>query len=74
MPGSVTYVWFTTTREGPPPILCEELCGLAHHTMRGQVIVESQEKFEAWQNNQQTLAESLKIYSAEPQKGQPHCK
>ncbi|MBT8422296.1 MAG: c-type cytochrome [Gammaproteobacteria bacterium] len=57
VPGMVTYIWYEPTREGNFEILCEELCGMAHHTMRGEVVVESQESFDAWLDSYPTFAE-----------------
>lgn len=48
VPGMETYLWFTPTEAGRYEILCEELCGIAHHTMRGAVIVESEDEFDTW--------------------------
>ncbi len=36
-------------------ILCEELCGIAHYTMRGAVIVEEGDDYETWLANQSTF-------------------
>ena len=57
VPGMVPYVWFTPTRTGEFEILCEELCGLAHHTMRGRVVVDEQADFDAWLAAQPTYAD-----------------
>ena len=43
VPGMVTYVWLTPTRTGKFDILCMELCGIAHYTMRGYVVVDQQD-------------------------------
>jgi len=59
VPGLVTYVWFEPTRTGNFEILCEELCGIAHYTMRGQVVVDTQEDFERWLDSNPTYAETL---------------
>jgi len=48
VPGLVTYVWFTPTRTGKFDILCMELCGIAHYTMRGYVVVDEEADFETW--------------------------
>jgi cytochrome c oxidase subunit II len=58
VPGLVSYLWFTPTKTGTYEILCEELCGLAHFTMRGRVVVDDQEDFESWRDKQLTFAES----------------
>ncbi len=46
VPGMVTFVWLTPTRTGKFDILCMELCGIAHYTMRGYVVVDTQEDFD----------------------------
>ncbi len=48
VPGMVTYAWLTPTRTGKFDVLCMELCGIAHYAMRGYVVVDEQEDFEAW--------------------------
>lgn len=60
IPGTVTYFWFTTTRTGKFDVLCAELCGVGHHSMRGEVVVESVAAFQAWLKEQSTFAQSLK--------------
>jgi cytochrome c oxidase subunit II len=41
-------VWFQATRTGEFELACAELCGTGHTRMRGIVIVQSMEDFEAW--------------------------
>lgn len=57
VPGTQTYQWFTPTREGTFDVLCEELCGLAHYTMKGQVQVETDQDFQNWLATYPTFAE-----------------
>ncbi|MCH9052342.1 MAG: cytochrome c oxidase subunit II [Proteobacteria bacterium] len=59
VPGQVTYFWFTPTRTGTFDILCFELCGVGHHTMRGKVVVEEESAFKAWLQTQPTFAQSM---------------
>jgi len=59
VPGMETFLWLTPTKTGRFEVLCEELCGIAHHTMRGAVIVAEQEEFDAWLADQPTYAEIL---------------
>lgn len=59
VPGMVTYIWLTPTREGTFEIMCEELCGMAHHTMRGKVVVNTQADFDAWLASYPTYGEIL---------------
>lgn len=57
VPGMITYMWLTPTKTGEYEILCEELCGLAHYTMRGRVVVDEENVFQAWLARQPTFAE-----------------
>ena len=59
IPGSVTFVWFTPTREGRFDLLCNELCGVAHYAMRGKVVVEDEQTFQAWLRGYPTFAETM---------------
>ena len=57
VPGMQTFQWLTPTRTGRFEVLCEELCGIAHFAMRGAVIVDEQDDFDAWLDAQPTYAE-----------------
>jgi len=59
VPGAVTYFWLTPTRTGTFDILCFELCGVGHHAMRGNVVVEEESAFQEWLNEQTTFAQSV---------------
>lgn len=59
VPGAVTYFWFTPTRTGTFDILCFELCGVGHHAMRSQVVVEAQTAYDDWLNQQMTFKKAL---------------
>jgi cytochrome c oxidase subunit 2 len=57
VPGMVTYFWFTPTRTGTFEVLCAELCGTNHAFMRGYVVVDTEEDYDAWLLEQMTFAE-----------------
>ena len=57
IPGTVTYFWFTPTRTGEFEVLCAELCGTGHYAMRGIVMVDSEEDYQAWLGEQSTFAQ-----------------
>ena len=59
VPGMVPYLWLTPTRTGTFDILCEELCGIGHHAMRGKVVVEEEEAFNTWLDSQPTYAQTV---------------
>ena len=60
VPGTPTTMWFTPTKTskqmkeetGDPnfvyEIACDQLCGKGHWSMRGEIIVETQEEFDTW--------------------------
>ncbi len=48
MPGLITDMWATATTVGQYPIVCAELCGAGHSTMRGTIEVLSRADFNAW--------------------------
>ena len=48
VPGMQTRLVITPTRLGTFPVICTELCGLGHATMRSEAEVLSQEDFDAW--------------------------
>lgn len=57
VPGMETHMWLEPTEVGEYEVLCEELCGIAHHAMRGRVIVDEPADFRAWVDSQPTFAE-----------------
>ena len=52
VPGQPTSVVATPDREGSYEVICTELCGIGHSTMRAPVVVESQEDFDRWIDDQ----------------------
>ena len=70
VPGMVTYMWLTPIRTGEFVVLCEELCGVAHFTMRGRVVVDTQEDFDSWLTAQPTFADRLAVQAGDATTGQ----
>ena len=70
VPGLVTYLWLTPTRTGTFDILCEELCGIGHFAMRGRVVVDTQEDYDAWRDGLMTFKEMSAIKAGDPVIGQ----
>jgi cytochrome c oxidase subunit 2 len=49
VPGRPVTIWFTPDRAGAYQIACAQLCGVGHHTMRGNMVVEAnQAAFDTW--------------------------
>ena len=57
VPGMVTFYWIRPTVIGDYEILCAELCGVGHHAMRGEVLVDEARDYQEWLSEQLTFGE-----------------
>lgn len=48
IPGKDTQLQFTATRPGRYPIVCAELCGSYHGGMRSELVVDTEEDYATW--------------------------
>ncbi|PPS44883.1 cytochrome c oxidase subunit II [Chroococcidiopsis sp. TS-821] len=48
IPGQTTHLRFVATKTGTYPIICTELCGGYHGSMRSSVVVHAPEEFDRW--------------------------
>jgi cytochrome c oxidase subunit 2 len=48
VPGMRIPLWFEPTQVGHFEIGCAQLCGLGHYRMRGEVVVDTPEAYDAW--------------------------
>jgi len=55
IPGSRIPMWFRPIRLGTYDIICSQLCGYNHSSMRAVMTVESQQDFDAWFKEQSEL-------------------
>jgi cytochrome c oxidase subunit 2 len=69
VPGLVTHAWFTPTRVGNYDLLCEELCGVGHFVMRGRMVVEDDNAYQAWLARQPTFAQWMARPKPDPVAG-----
>jgi cytochrome c oxidase subunit 2 len=69
VPGMVTSFWFTPTKAGRYEVLCAQLCGVGHFSMRGVVVVEDEARFQAWLQQQPTYAAALTPQAGTPATG-----
>jgi cytochrome c oxidase subunit 2 len=56
VPGITTHYRITPTRGGAYPVVCAELCGLGHSTMRQTAHVLAPQEFRAWMQRKQAQA------------------
>ncbi len=59
----------TPNQEGAFSLVCTELCGIGHATMRAAVIVESQAEFDRWISDQKAAASGSSSGSASQASG-----
>ena len=57
VPGVITFYWFEPNKVGEYEVLCAEYCGVGHYAMRGRVIVQNQQNYNQWLNEQETFSE-----------------
>ncbi len=70
VPGMESYMWLTPTETGRYEVLCEELCGVGHFAMRGAVIVDEQDDYDAWLASQPTFADTQAVAAGNAVAGQ----
>jgi cytochrome c oxidase subunit 2 len=56
VPGLVTYYWFEPNKEGDYEVLCAEYCGVGHYGMRAKVVVDNEENYKKWLEQQETFS------------------
>ncbi len=48
IPGSIIPLWFKPIKTGTYEIVCGQLCGLGHYSMKGSIVVDSPADYQAW--------------------------
>jgi cytochrome c oxidase subunit 2 len=48
IPGSLIPVWFTPVKTGSYEVICAQLCGLGHYGMKGTLVVDTPQDYQAW--------------------------
>ncbi|MBA2243045.1 MAG: cytochrome c oxidase subunit II [Chthoniobacterales bacterium] len=56
IPGTIIPLWFTPIKTGTYEIVCGQLCGLGHYSMKGSLVVDTPEDFQAWLKERVELA------------------
>ncbi|MEM1157587.1 MAG: cytochrome c oxidase subunit II [Verrucomicrobiota bacterium] len=52
IPGMRVPIWFTPIRTGEFEIICAQLCGAGHYSMKGILNIQTQAEFQAWAESQ----------------------
>jgi cytochrome c oxidase subunit 2 len=61
----------TPTEEGTFSLVCTELCGVGHSTMRALVVVESEDEFRKWLSKQERLPQEEQSQQVTPDSNGP---
>src|ERR1700731_3702091 len=56
IPGSLIPMWFKPIKTGTYEIICGQLCGLGHYGMKGTLVVDTPEDYQAWLKERAELA------------------
>jgi cytochrome c oxidase subunit 2 len=48
IPGQVIPMWFKPIKTGSFEVICGQLCGLGHYSMKGTVVVDEPAEYQAW--------------------------
>jgi len=48
IPGSLIPLWFKPIKTGTYEVVCGQLCGLGHYGMKGTLVVDTPEDYQAW--------------------------
>lgn len=56
IPGTIIPMWFTPVKTGAYEIICGQLCGLGHYSMKGSLVVDTPEDYQAWLKERAELA------------------
>ena len=50
IPGSIIPMWFTPIKTGTYDVVCAQLCGSGHYSMKATLVVESETDYQKWYN------------------------
>jgi cytochrome c oxidase subunit II len=56
IPGSIIPMWFKPIKTGTYEVICGQLCGLGHYSMKGSVVVDTPQDYEAWLKERAEMA------------------
>jgi cytochrome c oxidase subunit II len=48
IPGQIIPMWFKPIKTGSYEVICGQLCGLGHYSMKGMLVVDNPPEYEAW--------------------------
>jgi len=58
IPGQIIPMWFKPIKKGSYEVVCGQLCGLGHYSMKGMLVVEDPAEYQAWLKERADLSGS----------------
>src|SRR6266850_4131362 len=58
IPGQVIPMWFKPIKTGNYEVICGQLCGLGHYSMKGMLVVDNPPEYQAWLKERAELSGS----------------
>lgn len=58
IPGQLIPMWFKPIKKGSYEVICGQLCGLGHYSMKGMLVVDDPPEYEAWLKERAELSGS----------------
>ena len=56
IPGQIIPMWFRPIKTGSYEVVCGQLCGLGHYSMKGMLVVDTPADYQAWLKERAELA------------------
>ena len=56
IPGQIIPMWFKPIKKGSFEVVCGQLCGLGHYSMKGMLVVDDPAEYQAWLKERAELA------------------
>jgi cytochrome c oxidase subunit II len=69
IPGSLIPIWFTPVKTGTYEVICAQLCGLGHYGMKGTLVVDTPQDYQAWLKERAELAGGAQPAAPSPSPG-----
>jgi cytochrome c oxidase subunit 2 len=58
IPGQIVPMWFKPIKTGSYEVVCGQLCGLGHYSMKGMLVVDEPAEYQAWLKERAELSGS----------------
>lgn len=58
IPGQIIPMWFKPVKTGSFEVICGQLCGLGHYSMKGSVVVDEPAEYQAWLKERAELSKT----------------